>query len=207
MSSLFLTDQDWFLQNAFLSLDTSSLRQCREVNTEWRSFIERRVRGCKRYKSALTRRLWKEFHPIKNKLMVNDSAVEIVVSEDNMSQADHAPCVVCSIPCLTCSTVNYCSTTWRLDKVQSFTSYYSGGALYYLYRHIFGHYSSKQIAPLVLWILIVCQNTMSLINLRQTKKTRSSFEHFFKLFALISWRTQETWSIVCSVDKNRCPDT
>merc|ERR1712123_171698 len=45
--------------------------------------------------------------------------VEIGVSEDNMGQADHAPCVVCShhkasIPCLTCSTVNYCSTTCQV---------------------------------------------------------------------------------------------
>ena len=36
MSELFKWDQDVFLQNLFISLDTNTLRNCREVSILWR---------------------------------------------------------------------------------------------------------------------------------------------------------------------------
>ena len=61
MSSLFLHDQDWPLQNIFLSLDTASLRVCRDVCREWRTFIDRRVMGCTRYREMITDKIWEDF--------------------------------------------------------------------------------------------------------------------------------------------------
>ena len=70
MNNLFHWDQHFFLQSVFLryyfqyfivnawyffSLDSTSLRRCREVCLEWKLFIDARVWGCGKYKSMILR--------------------------------------------------------------------------------------------------------------------------------------------------------
>ena len=40
MTELFKWDWDLFLQNIFLSIDTSTLRRCRQVSQVWKDFID-----------------------------------------------------------------------------------------------------------------------------------------------------------------------
>ena len=77
MSSLFLYDYDWPLQNIFLSLDTASLRVSRDVCRQWRIFIDRRVIGCTRYRKMITDKIWEEFRYSKKIISVNKEVTSI----------------------------------------------------------------------------------------------------------------------------------
>jgi len=81
MSELFKWDQDVFLQNLFISLDTNTLRNCREVSILWREFIDRRVWSCERLKAGLLLRLWKDFLPINDEFAVRGSLTSISCDE------------------------------------------------------------------------------------------------------------------------------
>ena len=81
MSELFKWDQDMFLQNLFISLDTSTLRRCREVSKLWRDFIDRRVWGCSRLRPGLIVRLWKDFQPVQHELVVGGSVTSIACDD------------------------------------------------------------------------------------------------------------------------------
>jgi hypothetical protein len=82
MTELFKWDQDLFLQNIFLSLDTSTLRRCRQVSQVWQGFIDSRVFGCKRLKPNLIERLWKDFQPIEQEVVVAGSVTSIVCDDE-----------------------------------------------------------------------------------------------------------------------------
>ena len=82
MKELFMWDQDLFLQNIFLYLDTSSLRRCRQVSKVWKDFIDSRVFGCKRLKPRLIERLWTAFEPIEQELVVEGSVTSIVCDDE-----------------------------------------------------------------------------------------------------------------------------
>ena len=84
MSELFKWDQDVFLQNLFISLDTNTLRNCREVSILWREFIDRRVWSCERLKNGLLLRLWKDFLPINDEFAVRGSLTSIAC-DDNVT--------------------------------------------------------------------------------------------------------------------------
>merc|ERR1712179_587046 len=66
MSSLFLCDYDWPLQDIFLSLDTAS----------WR------VIGCTRYRNMITDKIWEEFRYSKMMISVNKEVTSISCDED-----------------------------------------------------------------------------------------------------------------------------
>ena len=82
MAELFKWDQDLFLQNIFLSLDTSTLRSCRQVSQVWQDFIDSRVFGCKRLKHRLIERLWKDFEPIEKELVVKGSVTSVACDDE-----------------------------------------------------------------------------------------------------------------------------
>ena len=82
MAELFKWDQDLFLQNIFLSLDTSTLRRCRQVSQVWQDFIDSRVFGCTRLKPRLIERLWTDFEPIEQELVVEGSETSIVCDDE-----------------------------------------------------------------------------------------------------------------------------
>ena len=77
MSSLFLQDHDWPLQNIFLSLDTASLRVSRDVCRQWRIFIDRRVMGCTRYRKMITDNIWEDFRYSRKRFFVNKEVTSI----------------------------------------------------------------------------------------------------------------------------------
>ena len=55
MNNLFSWNLDFFLRSVFLSLDTHTLKSCRNVCEDWRDFIDARVWGCQKYKVPLIR--------------------------------------------------------------------------------------------------------------------------------------------------------
>jgi len=80
MNNLFVWGQDFFLQSVFLSLDTSSLKSCRNVCVDWKDFIDARVWGCRKYKQSLIRRLWLDFSPSVRTLSLLKSEADRVTS-------------------------------------------------------------------------------------------------------------------------------
>eukprot|EP00092_Neocalanus_flemingeri_P052645 GFUD01061613.1.p1 GENE.GFUD01061613.1~~GFUD01061613.1.p1 ORF type:complete len:379 (+),score=78.07 GFUD01061613.1:176-1312(+) len=84
MSELFKWDQDIFLQNLFISLDTKTLRRCCEVSKLWREFINRRVWGCARLRPGLIVRLWTDFHPVQQELVVRGAVTSIACDDQIM---------------------------------------------------------------------------------------------------------------------------
>ena len=55
MNNLFSWNLDFFLRSIFLSLDTHTLKSCRNVCEDWKDFIDARVWGCQKYKVPLIR--------------------------------------------------------------------------------------------------------------------------------------------------------
>ena len=70
-------DQEIFLRTLFLSLDLSSLRNCKMVSHTWRYFLSERVLGCAGLRSVLVGRLWEDLQTEDRDLVVRGSVTSI----------------------------------------------------------------------------------------------------------------------------------
>ena len=77
ISELIKWNQEIFLRTLFLSLDLSSLRNCKKVSHTWRYFLAERVLGCAGLRSVWVGRLWEDLQTEDRDLVVGASVTSI----------------------------------------------------------------------------------------------------------------------------------